>query len=65
MVNNGRGLPPAGAAGAVRPPPQVPVVAPANPSHRGFGYSEDTRALAVAARGAGFDLSILIQAPSS
>ena len=65
MVNNGRGLPPAGAAGAVRPPPQVPVVASANPSHGGFGYSEDTRALAVAARGAGFDLSILIQAPSS
>ena len=64
MVNNGRGIPPAGEEG-VRPPPQVPVAASANPSRGGIGYSEDARALVVAAREAGIDLSILVEAPSS
>jgi hypothetical protein len=64
MVNNGLRLRTAAAAG-VKPPPQVPVAASANPSRGDNGYSEDARALAVAARQAGIDLSILNEAPSA
>jgi hypothetical protein len=62
MVNDGLGLKTAGAAG-VRSPPQVPAAASANPSQGGNGYSDDARALAVAARQPGIDLSILNEAP--
>ena len=65
MVNNGRGMGPGvrPPPQAVRPPPQVPVAASANPSRGGDGYSEDARALSVAAHEAGIDLSNLNEAP--